>query len=62
MKKTILFFTIIILSFFNINHSYSKSTNELYEKIDLFSEVLETIKQEYVDEIDQAEVMDSAIN
>lgn len=62
MKKTILFFTIIILSFFNINHSYSKSTNELYEKIDLFSEVLETIKQEYVNEIDQAEVMDSAIN
>jgi len=62
MKKTILFFTIIILSFFNVNHSYSKSTNELYEKIDLFSEVLETIKQEYVDEIDQAEVMDSAIN
>ena len=62
MKKTIFFFTIIILSFFNINHSYSKSTNELYEKIDLFSEVLETIKQEYVDEIDQAEVMDSAIN
>ena len=62
MKKTILFFTIIILTFFNTNHSYSKSTNELYEKIDLFSEVLETIKQEYVDEIDQAEVMDSAIN
>ena len=62
MKKTILFFTIVILSFLNLNYSYSKSTNELYEKIDLFSEVLETIKQEYVDEIDQAEVMDSAIN
>ena len=62
MKKTILFFTIVILNFLNLNYSYSKSTNELYEKIDLFSEVLETIKQEYVDEIDQAEVMDSAIN
>ena len=62
MKKSILFFTIVILSFLNFNYSYSKSTNELYEKIDLFSEVLETIKQEYVDEIDQAEVMDSAIN
>ena len=62
MKKTILFFTIVILTFLNLNYSYSKSTNELYEKIDLFSEVLETIKQEYVDEIDQAEVMDSAIN
>ena len=62
MKKSILFFTIVILSFLNLNYSYSKSNNELYEKIDLFSEVLETIKQEYVDEIDQAEVMDSAIN
>ena len=34
----------------------------LYEKIDLFSEVLEKIKEEYVDEVDQAEIMDAAIN
>ncbi|SVD30507.1 uncharacterized protein METZ01_LOCUS383361, partial [marine metagenome] len=34
----------------------------MYEKIDLFSEVLEKINNEYVDEIDQSEVMDSAIN
>ena len=38
------------------------SKNELYEKIDLFGEVLENIKKDYVDEVDQAEVMDSAIN
>jgi carboxyl-terminal processing protease len=36
--------------------------DKLYEKIDLFSEVLEKIQNEYVDKIDQAEVMDSAIN
>jgi carboxyl-terminal processing protease len=58
--------TIIIVVFFNAlintNYLYSKNSNELYEKIDLFSEVLETIKKEYVDEVDQAEVMDSAIN
>ena len=58
--------TIIILVVFNIligdNYLYSKNSNELYEKIDLFSEVLETIKKDYVDEIDQVEVMDSAIN
>jgi carboxyl-terminal processing protease len=56
----------IIIIFFNtlINNNYlhSKNSNELYKKIDLFSEVLETIKNEYVDEVDQAEVMDSAIN
>ena len=53
----------IILSLFFLffcNKTYSE--NKLYEKIDLFSEVLEKINNEYVDEIDQSEVMDSAIN
>jgi carboxyl-terminal processing protease len=58
--------TIIILIFFNIlvstNYLQSKNSNKLYEKIDLFSEVLETIKKDYVDEVDQADVIDSAIN
>ena len=55
-----------MLIIFNIlisgNFLYAKNSNELYEKIDLFSEVLETIKKDYVEEVDQAEVMDSAIN
>ena len=38
------------------------SKNNLYEKIDLFGEVLENIQENYVEEIDQSEVMDSAIN
>ena len=42
--------------------AFSNTSNELYEKIDLFGEVLEKIKKEYVDDVDQAEVMDSAIN
>jgi len=58
--------TIILLIIFNIltssNYLYSKNSNELYKKIDLFSEVLETIKKEYVEEVDQTEIMDSAIN
>jgi carboxyl-terminal processing protease len=56
----------ILLAVFSIllgmNSLHSKNSNELYKKIDLFSEVLETIKKEYVDDIDQAEVMDAAIN
>ncbi len=36
--------------------------NEIYKKIDLFGEVLEKINKEYVEEIDQSESMDSAIN
>ncbi len=57
MKKIIL-----ILFFLNLNTSYSYSNNELYEKIDLFGEVLEKIKKDYVDDVNQSEMMDSAIN
>ncbi len=38
------------------------SENNIYDKIDIFGEVLEKINKEYVDEIDQSESMDSAIN
>ena len=63
MKKINIIITVLLLTIFtSSDYAYSKNSNELYEKIDLFSEVLETIKQEYVSEIDQAEVMDSAIN
>jgi len=58
MKK-ILILSILI---FNVTTNSVFSKNELYEKIDLFGEVLENIKKEYVDDVDQAEVMDSAIN
>jgi len=49
---------IYILCFQNV---YSIE-NEIYKKIDLFGEVLEKINKEYVDEINQSESMDSAIN
>ena len=61
MKKYLLNILFIFLVFFN-QKAYPNTNDKLYEKIDLFGEVLEKIKQEYVDEIDQAEVMDSAIN
>ncbi|WP_082255084.1 S41 family peptidase [Candidatus Pelagibacter communis] len=46
---------------FFINLCFSSETN-IYKKIDLFGEVLEKINEEYVDEINQSESMDSAIN
>ena len=52
--------TIIILNI--SNKVYSQNVDKLYEKIDLFSEVLEKIQNEYVEEVDQAETMDAAIN
>ena len=52
--------TIIILNI--SNKVYSQNVDKLYQKIDLFSEVLEKIQNEYVEEVDQAETMDAAIN
>ena len=47
MKKINIIITILFLNICtNSGYVYSKNTNELYEKIDLFSEVLETIKQD----------------
>ena len=62
MKKCIKNIFFISLIFFNTTAFSSTASDKLYEKIDLFGEVLEKIKQEYVDEVDQADVMDSAIN
>ena len=62
MKKSYLLFgTLIFLKFFTLNFAYSAESN-IYKKIDLFGEVLEKINKEYVDEINQSESMDSAIN
>ena len=62
MKKYLSNIFIIFVLLFNFKAYSSTNSNKLYDKIDLFGEVLEKIKQEYVDEIDQADVMDSAIN
>jgi len=60
LKYILIEITLILLNIFNA--AYSKNIDKLYEKIDLLGEVLEKIQDEYVDEIDQAEVMDAAIN
>tara|TARA_B100001996_G_scaffold347191_1_gene304564 strand:+ start:265 stop:1407 length:1143 start_codon:yes stop_codon:yes gene_type:complete len=60
MKKFFIF--LIFLSFLNFKNSHSKDSDELYKKIDLFGEVLEKVKNEYVDEINESEIMNSAIN
>ena len=58
MKK----FLIFSIFFFIFVNSSVYSKNDLYEKIDLFGEVLENIKKDYVDDVSQAEMIDSAIN
>ena len=60
MKKIFIF---LFISFFYTTIVNSNTNNEkLYKKIDLFAEVLEKIKKEFVDEVDQSELIDNAIN
>jgi len=62
-KISLIIMIISIIIFLNTKIvSAAQNGNKLYKKIDLFSEVLEKIEKEYVEEIDQSEVMDSAIN
>ena len=61
MKK-INIFLFIFFSQFLLIQKINSSEIEIYKKIDLFGEVLEKINKEYVDEINQSESMDSAIN
>ena len=60
-KKLILFFLItILLNFSKI--SFATNDENIYDKIDLFGEVLEKINKEYVEEFNQSDAMDAAIN
>ncbi len=61
MKK-IKFLFLIFFSVFYINKTVISAEIDIYKKIDLFGEVLEKINKEYVDEFNQSESMDSAIN
>jgi carboxyl-terminal processing protease len=54
-------YILLLLYIISIKSVFSLD-NDIYKKIDLFGEVLEKINQEYVDEINQSESMDSAID
>jgi len=62
MKNNFNLFFIIFLSLFFSNLSFSANEESIYDKIDLFSEVLDKVNNEYVEEIDHSEAMDAAIN
>ena len=61
MKKIQFYLIILFIPFFLIQKTNSAEI-DIYKKLDLFGEVLEKINKEYVDEINQSESMDSAIN
>ena len=61
MKKIQLFFIVFFTSFL-ISQTIHSTEIDIYKKIDLFGEVLEKINKEYVEETNQSEGMDAAIN
>ena len=61
MKK-IQFYLIILFISTITTKTLNSAEIDIYKKIDLFGEVLEKINKEYVDEINQSESMDSAID
>ena len=61
MRKIFFIISIFLLKFSTFNPVVA-AENDVYKKIDLFGEVLEKINKEYVDEINQSESMDAAID
>ena len=59
MKKIIIYLFVVFIYSSNL---FANTNDELYKKIDLFAEVLDKIKKEYVDKVDQSELIDDAIN
>ena len=62
MKKIIYLFFLIYICFVFKNLVLATNEENIYQKIDLFSEVLDKINKEYVEEVNQSDAMDAAIN
>ena len=62
MKIKFILISLIIFSFIFSKISFATNDKNIYEKIDLFGEVLEKINKEYVEEVNQSDTIDAAIN
>ena len=60
--KNILKILFLFVFIFYFSAANALNEDDIYKKIDLFSEVLDKINKEYVDDINQSEAMDAAIN
>ena len=62
MKRKLYIYPFFLLIFFFQTNLVNSSEDDVYKKIDIFSEVLDKINKEFVDEVNQSEAMDAAIN
>jgi len=60
--KNLLINLLLFLFIISFSKGYAANEDDVYKKIDLFSEVLDKINKEYVDDVNQSESMDAAIN
>ena len=60
-KKKFILFNILTILFF-LKPILAANEENIYDKIDLFSEVLDKINKEYVEDVNEKDVMDAAIN
>ena len=61
MKKKFILIFLIIISL-NFSKAFTSNDENIYDKIDLFGEVLDKINKEYVEEVNQSDAMDAASN
>ena len=62
MKKKFILISLIAVLFIFSKISFAANDENIYDKIDLFGEVLDKINKEYVEEINQSDAMDADIN
>ena len=62
IQKFSLYIVLLLFFFFQTNLVSSSEKDDIYKKIDIFSEVLDKINKEFVDDVNQSEAMDAAIN
>ena len=62
MKKKFILILLLLISLNFSKISFAANDEDIYDKIDLFGEVLDKINKEYVEEINQSDAMDAAIN
>ena len=62
MKKKFILILLTIVFFIFSKISFAANDENIYNKIDLFGEVLDKINKEYVEEVNQSDAMDAAIN
>ena len=60
LKKLIYFF--IVFNIAALSNSYSETTKETYKQLSIFNEVFNRVKERYVEEVTDKELIEKALN